>query len=81
VISDVKPNREYEITQSTAVAHAAWKDSTVAPLFADVSAQLGGSTHTEPALTTGIASFCAKRTLAAGQEWRGSISIATDRKI
>ena len=49
VISGVRPNREYEVSDSTAGATPD-SDTTVTtrPLFEDATAQLGGHTHVDP---------------------------------
>ena len=49
-IDGVRPNREYEISYSTAVAKPG-SDTTVktAPIFEDATPQLGGHTHVDPA--------------------------------
>jgi hypothetical protein len=48
-INGVRPNREYEISDSTAVAAPATPTSAqTPPLFEDATAQLGGHTHVDP---------------------------------
>ena len=46
-LADVRPNRLYEISDSTAQARTPSSRDSVTPLFADVTDQLRGHTHTE----------------------------------
>jgi enediyne biosynthesis protein E4 len=47
-ITGVRPNREYEVTTAKAAAPSGVaSDTSVKPMFRDVSAMLGGHTHTE----------------------------------